>query len=440
MEKKDSKSTKEKETKLKVNKENNKNRHEVEITIEGEKWQEALKKSYEKNNKKAKIDGFRPGKAPYDVFVKHYGIESLFEEAINSVIDFAFEKALSDNKIEPVVQPSVAIKEVGKDKAILVFVIITKPEVKINKYKGLNIKKDKLKVTKEEINDEIDHLLEQYAELEIKDGKVENGDTVILDYEGFKDNVPFEGGKTENYSLEIGSNTFIPGFEEQLIGMGKDEEKEIEVTFPEDYHAENLKGAKAIFKVKIHEIKVRKNRELNEEFFEDLGMDGVNSKETLEQSIKEHIESHKKVDIENKFIDELMEAIGKNTEVDIPDEMVSEEVERLLKRAEENLRYQGVTLDLYYQFTKTTETDLRNQLEPEAFKNVLYRLILEKVIEIEDIKVEDSEISKEISETAKKYNAKEDEVVNELGGRDMVKYDLEVRKAFDKLTEYNEAK
>ena len=329
-------------------------KHEVNIKIEGEEWKKALHKAYEKNNKKAKIDGFRPGKAPYEIFVKHYGIENLFIDAADSCLQESYLKAITDSKLIPVTEPKVDIKEIDENHVEFIFTIITKPEIKIKKYEGLKIKKDKLEVKEEEIQEEIDHLLEQYAELVVKEGTVENGDTVILDYEGFLDGVPFEGGKAENYSLVIGSNTFIPGFEEQLIGMDKDSEKEIKVTFPEDYHAENLKGKETTFKVKVHEIKTKQNRELDDEFFEDLGMEGVNSLETLKESIKEHLEAHKKTDIENKFVDDMLDAISKQTEIDIPEEMVEDEINHLIKRFEEQLKYQGVSLDLYYSLTKST--------------------------------------------------------------------------------------
>ena len=423
-----------------MEKKNDKNKHEKTIIIDGDAWKNALTKAYEKNNKKAKIDGFRPGKAPYDIYVKKFGVESLFLDAADMVVEDAYLKAIEEDKLIPVCEPEVNIKEVDDKKIEFVFTIITKPELTIKKYKNLKIKKEDASVSEEEIDEEIKHLLEHYAELEIKDGKVENGDTVIIDYEGFVDGVAFEGGKAENYSLEIGSGSFIPGFEDQLIGMEKESEKEIEVTFPEDYHAENLKGQKATFKVKVHEIKTRKQRELNEEFFEDLGMEGVNSVETLRSSIKEHLETHKKNDVENKFVEDLMDAISKNTDVEIPDKMVEEEVDRLLKRAEENLKYQGISLDLYYQFTRTTEADLRNQLESEAFKNVLYRLILEEIIKLEKIEVTDEEIEEELAKMAERYKTSKEEILKELGGKEMVKYDLEARHTFEKLSEYNEVK
>ncbi len=419
-----------------------KNKSEVELTkkIEGETWKKALNKVYEKNNKKAKIDGFRPGKAPFDVYIKHYGIESLFLDAADLVINEAYLKALEESKVVPVCEPSVDIKTINENEVEFVFKIVTKPKLTIKKYKDLKVKKGKLEVTEEEINHEIEHLLEHYAELVIKNGKVENGDTVVIDYVGSVDGVEFEGGSAENYSLVIGSNTFIPGFEEQLIGMEKEETKEISVKFPDDYHAENLKGRDAIFKVTVHEIKTKEVRKLDKEFFEDLGMEGVNSEETLRNSIKEHLETHKKSDIENKFTEDMMEAISKNTEVEIPDKMVEEEVNRLVERAEENLKYQGISLDLYYQFTKTTEADMRKQLEPEAFKNVMYRLILEEIVKLENIIVKDEEVDQELERMVKEYKTTKEEILKELGSKEMLKYDLEVRRTFERLSELNEVK
>lgn len=414
----------------------------VELTskVSGDNWSKALKDAFEKNKKNIKMDGFRPGKVPYDVYIKKNGVESLFLEAADLVVGESYLKAVEEAKVIPVVEPKVDIKNISKDEIEFKFTIITKPELNIKKYKDLKVKKDDLVVTDDEINEEINHLLEHYAELVIKNGKVENGDTVVIDYEGSVDGVLFDGGKAENYNLVIGSNTFIPGFEEQLIGMDKEETKDIKVTFPKDYHAENLKGKEAIFKVTVHEIKTKENRKLDKEFFEDLGMEGVDSEETLKASIKEHLETHKKQDIENKFVEELMDSISKNTEVDIPEEMVEEEIDRLVHRAEENLKYQGISLDLYYQFTKTTESDMRKNLEPEAFKNVMYRLILEEVMKLEKIEISDEELEKEITKMTEEYKVSREELEKEFGSFDNLKYDLQVRKTFERLSELNEVK
>ena len=419
---------------------NSKNKIELTKEVSGDTWKKAIKDAFEKNKKNIKMDGFRPGKVPFDVYVKKNGIESLFLEAADLVVNQAYLDAIEEKKVIPVVEPTVNIKNISEDKIEFVFTIITKPELKIKKYKDLEVKKDELVVTDEEIKNEIDHLLEHYAELVIKDGKVENNDTVVIDYVGTVDGEEFEGGSAENYSLVIGSGSFIPGFEEQLIGMEKEETRDINVKFPDDYHAENLKGRDAVFKVTVHEIKTKKNRELDSDFFEDLGMEGVNSEETLKESIKEHLETHKKQDIENKFVEDLMDKISKNTDVDIPEEMVEEEITRLMHCAEENLKYQGISLDLYYQFTKSTEKDMRNQLEPEAFKNVMYRLILEEVMKLEDIKVSDEDLENEIKKMTEEYKVSREELEKEFGSFDNLKYDLQVRKTFDRLSELNEVK
>ena len=418
--------------------EKDKNIHELTVKIEGEEWANAQDKAFVKRNKNAKIDGFRPGHAPKDVFLKHYGKESLYFDAADSLLQTAYSRALEDSKLVPVVEPKVEVKSIDETGVEFVFTIITKPEVNIKKYKGLNVKKDDVTVSSEEIEHEMSHLLERYSELLVKEnGTVENGDTAVIDFEGFKDGVAFEGGKGENYSLEIGSGSFIPGFEEQLIGMAPNEEKTIEVTFPEDYGHEDLKGAKATFKVKVHEIKEKKLPEFNQEFFDDLAMEGVNSKETLEKSIEESLKAHKETDAENKYVDELLDKIAENTEVSIPDEMVDEEVHRLMERFEQQLKMQGVSLDLYYQFTKSTHEDLHKQMEPEAYKNVLYRLILEKIVSLEKIEVTLEEAEEEASKLAAKYGMDKEKFKEEFGVIDMIMYDLEIRKVFDKLKEYN---
>ena len=268
-------------------------------------------------------------------------------------------------------------------------------------------------------------------------GSIPGKNTAVIDFEGFKDGVAFDGGKGENYSLEIGSHTFIPGFEEQVIGMKAGEEKEIEVTFPEDYGAKDLAGAKATFKVKVHEIKEKQARELDEEFFEDLGIEGVNSEESLKEEIKKSISAQKEMDAENKYIDAILEGVSKNVEVDIPEEMVEEEVTRLMNRFEQQMRMQGISLDLYYQFTQSTEADLRSQLEKEAYSNVLYRLMLEEIMNLEKIEVSAEEAEKEAEELAKKYQMEQEEFLQQFGGIDMVQYDLEMRKTIELLKEAN---
>lgn len=423
-----------KETK-KTEKKNNV--HEVIVKIEGVEWTEALDKAFKSKQKDAKVDGFRKGKVPRNIYEKHYGKESLFFPAAEEVLQSAYAKAMEESNLIPVVQPSVDIKDISDKGVEFTFKIITKPEVKIKNYKGLGIKPEEIKVTKDEIDHEISHLLEEYTELVTKEGEVKNGDVAVIDFEGFKDGKPFDGGKGENYSLEIGSNTFIPGFEEQVIGMKTGEEKDLTVSFPEDYGVEDLKGQPVIFKVKVNEIKEKVTRELDKEFFEDLAMEGVHSKETLEKEVEKNIKAQKEADNENKYIDHLLEEVAKNVEVDIPQEMVDEETTRLLGRFEQQMAMQGISLDIYYQFTKSSEEDLRKQMDKEAYQNVLYRLMLEEIMNLEKIEVSQEEASKEAEELAKKYKMDKEDFLKQFGGLEMIQYDLEMHKVIDLLKELN---
>lgn len=423
--------------KEKEEKKQNKNVHEITIKIEGEEWKKALDKAFNDKKRDASVDGFRKGKVPRDIYEKHYGKESLFIPAADYVLQDAYMKVMEENKLVPVVQPDVNLGSIDDDGVEFIFKVITKPEVNVKKYKGLKIEKEKVEVTKEEIEHELSHVLEKYTELVTKEGKVESGNVAVIDFEGFKDGVAFEGGKGENYSLEIGSNTFIPGFEDQVIGMEVGEEKDINLTFPEDYGAKDLAGADVVFKVKVNEIKEKQTRELDEEFFEDLGMEGVDSKEKLEKEIEESIKARKEMEAENNYVDKILEEVSKNVEVDIPEEMVNEEIDRLMKRFEENMRMQGISLDLYYQFTRSTEADLRNQLEKEAYSNVLYRLMLEEIMTLEKIEVTEEEVEKEAASLAEKYQMEKEEFLKQFGGLDMIQYDLEMRKTIDSLKEFN---
>ena len=414
------------------------NIHKVNVKVEGADWTKALDQAFAKKQKTVKVDGFRAGKVPRDIFEKKFGKEALFLDAADMSVQVAYIKAMTDSKLIPVVQPEVDIKSIDENGVEFVFTITTKPEVVVKKYKGLNVKPGKVEVTDEEVNHELGHLLERYTELVVKEeGKVENGDIAVIDFEGFKDGVAFDGGKGENYSLEIGSNTFIPGFEDQVIGMSTGEEKDLNVTFPEEYGAADLAGQAVVFKVKVNEIKQKVARELDEEFFEDLGMEGINSEEALKEQIKESIKAQKDMEVENKYVDDLLEAVAKNVEVDVPQAMVDEETDRLIGRFEEQMKMQGISLDLYYQFTQSNEEALRSQMEKEAYNNVLYRLMLEQIMTEEKIEVTKEEAEKEAEELAKKYQMDKDEFLKQFGGIDMVQYDLEVRKTIELLKELN---
>ncbi len=413
---------------------------QIEIKIDGKKWEDALDKAFKKANKKAKIDGFRPGHAPKEVFLKKYGKESLYMDAADAVLNDAYEQMLKKSKdVELVAQPEIALKSIDEKGVTFNFTLTTRPEVKLKKYKGLKVKKESAKVTKEEVNHAIDEMRSRYAETMNKENEtVEDGDTAVIDFEGFKDGVAFDGGKGENYSLKIGSGTFIPGFEEQLVGMKKGDEKEIKVTFPKDYHAEDLKGKEVTFKVKVNDVKTTVIPELGEEFYADLELEGVNSKETLEATVKDMIKTRKEANVENKFIDDLIEAAIKQIEVDVPHVMIHDEIDRMLRQYEENLRMQGLTLEQFYQFTNSDEQALRDQMHEEAEKRVLSRFMLEEVAKAEKIDITDKEAEEEAQKLAEKYQMEKEEFLKMFGGLDMIKYDQKMRKAIEALKENND--
>ena len=410
-----------------------KNEKEILVKIEGKEWEDLLDKAFKKANKKAKIAGFRPGKAPKEIFIKHYGMESLYYEASNDAIEVAYDKMLEENSdLDIVAQPVVDITNIDENGVEFKFTLTLKPEVKLGKYQGLKAKKEKVKVTKEEVEDSINHMREHYKENFVKDGKIENGDIAVIDFEGFKDGVPFEGGKGENYSLEIGSNTFIPGFEEQLIGLKAGDEKDIELSFPEDYHAEDLKGQAVVFKVKVNEVKEVKIPELDEDFFNDLGMEGIDSKEALEKQVKENIQVQKEKKADEEWLNALLEEAASTMEVDIPNVMIEEETKRMIQEYSQNLQMQGISLEQFYQFTGLTEDKLMEEYKEQATKRVTYRLMIEAIIKKENIEVTDEEMDKEVSEIADKYKMTKEEFLKNFG-EEMVKYDLKVRKVFDML-------
>jgi len=408
---------------------------EIKIKVSGKKWEEALEKAYKKASSNFQVDGFRKGKAPKSVFLKKYTQERLNFDAADICLDAAYTDMFKEAKdLEIVAQPEITLSDISEKGVEYLFTLTLKPEVKLGKYKGLGVKKDKVTVTKEEIEHEIEHLRSHYTENVVKEsGKVENGDIAVIDFEGFKDGVAFAGGKGENYSLEIGSNTFIPGFEDQVIGMAAGEEKDINVTFPKDYHAEDLKGAKVVFKVKVNEIKVKRVPELDADFFEDLGMEGIDSKESLEKQVKENLKVRKDSEAENKYIDELLDAAGKNVKVEIPEVMINEELDRMVKQYEETLKMQGLNLEQFYQFTNSDESKLRDQMKEEATKRITYRLMLEEIAKVENIEIKDADAKKEAKEMATKYQMKEDEFLKAFGGLDMMKYDMKMRKAIEVL-------
>ncbi|MBS4194858.1 trigger factor [Lederbergia citri] len=396
-----------------------------------------LDAAFKKVSKQVNIPGFRKGRIPRSMFEKRFGVESLYQDALDVILPDAYISAIEETGIEPIDRPDIEIEQMEKGKELIFKATVqVKPEVKLGEYIGLEVEKMDTEVTDEDVNAELKQLQERQAELVVKEeGEVADGDSVVIDFEGFVDGEPFEGGKSENYSLEIGSGSFIPGFEEQLVGVKAGEEKDVEVTFPEEYHAEELAGKPAVFKVKVHEIKSKELPELDDEFAKDVSEE-TETLEELKESIKNRLVESKKNEAEQKLRDELVEKASENAEVDIPEVMVETEVDRMLKEFEQRLQMQGMTLDLYFQFSGQDEDALRQQMKEDAEKRVRTNLTLEAIAKAENIEADDEAAEEEMKKMAETYQMDLEEVKRLLGGNlENLKADLKVQKAVEFLVE-----
>lgn len=414
-------------------------KEEKNLIVNGTEWKGLQDKAYEKVSKSAKVDGFRPGKAPRDMYEKKYGKQDIMMEAADMAIKHEYERLLTDEKITPVIEPKVNLVKCDEEELEVKFEFVVEPKIELGKYTNLGIKMDKIKVTKEEVENRIKSLLDEYAEIEVKDGSVEDGDIAVIDFTGFKDGVEFEGGKGENYSLTIGSKSFIPGFEDAIIGMKKGEEKDIDLTFPEDYMAEELKGKAVVFKVKVNEIKTRVVPKIDKEFFEDLGMEGVTTKEELEHEIKHELEHQKEHEAEHVYEEKCLDKAAENMKCDICEELVMDEVEHMYKEFIERMQMQGISEEMYFQYTKAKKEDITDQMKPEALKRIKYRYLLKEIIKVEKIKVTDKEAKDRVKEMAKMYQVSEEVILKELS-LEHVKLDKMYQKAMDLVCANEEKK
>lgn len=414
-------------------------KEEKNLIVNGTEWKGLQDKAYEKVSKSAKVDGFRPGKAPRDMYEKKYGKQDIIMEAADMAIKHEYERLLTDEKITPVIEPKVNLVKCDEEELEVKFEFVVEPKIELGKYTNLGIKMDKVKVTKEEVENRIKSLLDEYAEIEVKDGSVENGDIAVIDFTGFKDGVEFEGGKGENYSLTIGSKSFIPGFEDAIIGMKKGEEKDIDLTFPEDYMAEELKGKAVVFKVKVNEIKTRVVPKIDKEFFEDLGMEGVTTKEELEHEIKHELEHQKEHEAEHVYEEKCLDKAAENMKCDICEELVMDEVEHMYKEFIERMQMQGISEEMYFQYTKAKKEDITDQMKPEALKRIKYRYLLKEIIKVEKIKVTDKEAKDRVKEMSKMYQVSEEVILKELS-LEHVKLDKMYQKAMDLVCANEEKK
>ena len=395
---------------IKIEKTENNNELKLEFTIESKKFDEGMKKVYAKSAKYFNIPGFRKGKAPMAIVEKQYGSEIFYEDTFNEIVPEEYERELKENNIEAVSRPEIEVKQMGKGQDLIFTAIVqTKPEVKLGKYKGIELKKIEYNVTDEDIEHELGHMADRNSRLvTVEDRPVENGDITVIDFEGFVDGVAFEGGKAENHELTIGSNTFIPGFEDQIIGMKTGEEKDINVKFPEEYFSEELKGKDATFKVKLHEIKKKELPELNDDFAKDTSE--FDTLEELKKSIKEKLEEENKNKAKYETEDAAIKAVSDATEVEIPSGMIETEIDNMVRDIETRLSYQGMKLDQYLEMMGKSMEDFRKEYEEQAKTSVKTRLTLEAIEKAEKIEPSDEEVDKKLKEMAALYGKKEDEL------------------------------
>ncbi|MCA1056353.1 trigger factor [Rossellomorea aquimaris] len=406
------------------------------IEVEAAKVNEGLDAAFKKVVKQVNVPGFRKGKMPRGMFEKRFGVESLYQDALDFILPEAYAQAIEETGIEPIDRPEIDVEQMEKGKDLIFTAKVqVKPEVKLGDYKGLEVEKMDTEVTAEDVEAELTSLQEKQAELVVKeDGKAEEGDTVTMDFEGFVDGEAFEGGQAENYSLELGSGQFIPGFEEQLVGAAAGEEKDVEVTFPEEYHAAELAGKAATFKVKIHEIKTKELPALDDEFAKDADEE-VETLAELKEKIEKRLQESKKNEAETAVREALVEKASENAEVEIPEVMVNSEVDRMMQEFGQRLQMQGMNLDLYFQFSGQTEEDLRGQMTEDAGKRVRTNLTLEAIAAAENLEVTDAEAEEEVNKMAEQYNMSADNIKQALGGLDTLKADLKVRKALEFLVD-----
>ncbi|MGE7614614.1 trigger factor [Paenibacillus sp. FSL F4-0243] len=408
----------------------------LEVEVDAERVAAALDKAFNKVVKKANVPGFRKGKVPRPIFESRFGVESLYQDAIDILLPEAYGEAVEQTDIFPVDRPEVDIEQFAKGQSFIFKAKITvKPEVKLGDYKGLEVPVQKAEVTEEELSAELARLQERHAELVVvEEEAAANGDIAVIDFDGYVDDVPFEGGKAERHSLELGSNSFIPGFEEQVVGMSTGDFKDVEVTFPEEYHAENLAGKKAVFKVKLHEIKRKQLPALDDEFAKD-----VSEFETLEEykaDLKTQLESRKQDELKGLRENAVVDKAAANAEVEIPEAMINSEVENMVRDFDTRLRQQGMNMDMFLSFSGQTREDLQNQMKGDAEKRVRNNLVLEVIAKQENIEVSEEEVNEELATMAEAYKRTPEEIRSILaanGSLGSLSEELSLRKTIDFL-------
>ncbi|MET3290469.1 trigger factor [Brevibacillus fluminis] len=406
------------------------------VEVEAEKVNDALDQAFKKVVQKVNVPGFRKGKMPRKMFEARFGVESLYQEALDILLPTAYGQAVRETGIEPVDRPEVDVEKMGKDETLVFKATVTvKPEVKLGDYKNLTIEAKDFGVTDESVDAELKRMQERHAELVVvEEGKAENGDIVSIDFEGFQDGVAFEGGKAEDYSLELGSGTFIAGFEEQLVGLAIGEEKEVTVTFPEEYHSPNLAGKEAKFNVKLNSFKRKNLPVLDDEFAKDVSE--FDTLDELKADTKKKLEEKAEKEKENYEREQLVLKASENAEIEIPSVMIEQELDQMVKEFAQRLQYQGMNIELYYQFSGMDESQLRDQMRADATTRVRTALTLEAIAKAEEIKVEEADITAELEKLAGLYGRPADELQKLFAAQDGMAglyQDIQTRKTVDFL-------
>lgn len=412
-----------------------KSKGELKVTVEGDLWKKAQDKAFNKLAQNVTVPGFRKGNAPKDMVRKQISEQNILLEAVESVAQEALTAGLAEHALNPITRPELGVDAVSLDSVSMTFTFLVRPEVTLGQYKDLDVKKAKVKVTKKDVDAKIEELRHQFAELVLKEeGAVESKDTAVIDFEGFKEGVAFEGGKGENFSLEIGSNSFIPGFEDAIIGMKSGDEKDIELTFPENYQAEHLAGQPVVFKVKVNEIKTKQLPELNDEFAKEVKHKETDTLEALRAKFEEELTAQKTEKAEEDYNNEILTKVVDGSTVDIPDVLVDEETQTMVEDFRQRLQGQGFSLEQYSQITGQTLEDLKTQMRVDALGKVKVRLVLDAIAVKEAIETTAEEIEAEYAKIAQTYSM-DLERVKSLAPVDTIAYDLRLRKAYDLIRE-----
>lgn len=408
----------------------------LEVTVPAKKVDQAIDQAFKKVVKQVNIPGFRKGKVPRQIFEQRFGVEALYQDAVDILLPEAYGEAIEETGIKPVDQPEIEVQQIEKGQDFKFDATVTvEPEVELGDYKGLEIEKQDAELTDEEVDEAINQQLNQLSEMVVKeDGAVEEGDTVNIDFDGYVDGEQFEGGQADSYDLEIGSGSFIPGFEEQLVGVKAGEEKDVNVTFPEEYHAEELSGKEATFKTKVNEIKYKEVPELDDEISNELDSDA----ETVDQykeNLRKRLAEQKQTEAENVQKEEAIQKASDNAKIDIPEAMVNTELDRMLQEFGQRMQQQGLSLETYFQISGQDESQLREQMKDDAEARVRTNLTLTAIADKEDIEVSEEDIDKELEKMSEQFNISVEDIKNTLGNTDIVKNDVRIQKVIDLLVD-----